>query len=115
MTTYIFNLIIDNNIITLYCIKNFQTFIINITNNINNNEANNIINNNNNFNINYYLFNNNGNNQQSLFERTNCNINLIEVFQGNYNIQTINDFKYQNQNILDKIAWLNIFGRLALD
>ena len=34
MTTYIFDFVINNNITTLYCIKNFNTFIINITNNI---------------------------------------------------------------------------------
>ena len=114
MTAYIFDFVINNNITILYCIKNFHTFIINIRNNLNNNEVNNIINNNNNFDTNYYLFIN-SNNQQSLFERTNCNINMIEVFQGNYNIQTIEDFKLQNHNLLDNLVWINILGRLALD
>ena len=37
MTTYIFDSNQENDTITLYCIKDFQTFIINISINVNNN------------------------------------------------------------------------------
>jgi len=116
MSTFIFDSNQENNVVTLYCIKDFQTFIINITININNNdEINNNINNNN-YGINYYLFQNESN-EQCLFERTNCNINIIDVIQGNHEIRTINQYRDNNynQNLLDNMVWLNILGRLALD
>ena len=115
MTNYIFDYIVNNNNnITLYCLKNFQTFIINITININNdNEINNNINNNN-YGSDYYLFNNN-NNEQCLLEKTNCNLNIIQVFQGNYNIQSVEDFRLQHPNLFQSLIWINILGRLALD
>ena len=113
MTSYIFDSVQVNDTISLYCIKDFQTFIINITVNINNNED---INNNINYGIDYYLFQNESN-ERCFFEKTVCNINIMNVIQGNYEIRSINQYRENNynQNLLDNMVWLNILGRIALD
>ena len=110
--------LINNTNIILYCLKEFETFTINLTINPDNNEINNEINNNidnNQININYYLFTNLSN-QRVLFRYEQSNISLIDVLEGDYNIVPINEYRENNpyENILDHMTWLNILGRIEL-
>ncbi len=121
MTTYIFDSIINNDILSLYLIKDFNTFIININQNFNNDEINNNINNNNNnYGQNYYIINN-MHNEQCLFERIPCNISIMNVFEGisngDYQLRTVEEFRQNNyhHNILDNIIWINILGNIAIN
>lgn len=125
MTTQIFNSRLDNddNKLILYCLREYQTFTISITFNINNeiiNNINDLIFNNDNFGLDYFFFLNRKN-QECLFEKNYCNISCIDVLNGLvnniYNIQSIDDFRVNNdyQNLLDDFAWINILGRLALN
>tara|TARA_B100000575_G_C23125384_1_gene651946 strand:- start:1000 stop:1350 length:351 start_codon:yes stop_codon:yes gene_type:complete len=106
--------LINNTNIIIYCLKEFETFIINLRINPDNNEINNNIDNNQ-ININYYLFTNLSN-QRVLFQYEQSNISLIDVLEGNYNIIPINEYRENNpyENILDHMTWLNILGRIEL-
>ena len=106
--------LINNTNIILYCLKEFETFTINLRINLDDNEVNNNIANNL-LNINYYLFTNLSN-QRVLFQYEQSNISLIDVLEGNYNIVPINDYRENNpyENILDHMTWLNILGRIEL-
>ena len=106
--------LINNTNIIIYCLKEFETFIINLRINPDNNEINNNIDNNQ-ININYYLFTNLSN-QRVLFQYEQSNISLIDVLEGNYNIVPINEYRENNpyENILDHMTWLNILGRIEL-
>ena len=106
--------LINNTNIILYCLKEFETFTINLTINPDNNEINNNIDNNQ-ININYYIFTNLSN-QRVLFQYELSNISLIDVLESDYNIVLINDYRANNpyENILDHITWLNILGRIEL-
>lgn len=106
--------LINNTNIIIYCLKEFETFTINLRINPDNNEINNNIDNNQ-ININYYLFTNLSN-QRVLFQYEQSNISLIDVLEGNYNIVPINEYRENNpyENILDHMTWLNILGRIEL-
>lgn len=117
MTTYIFDSIYNNDNLSLYLIKDFNTFIININQNFNNNEINNNFNN---YGINYYIINN-SHNEQCLFERIPCNISIMNILEGisngDYQLRTVEEFRQNNyhNNILDNIIWINILGNIAIN
>jgi len=108
---YIFDIENNNNQLTLYCFKDFNTFIIKLSQiselNYNNFLNNNLIN------ENRYLIKN-LNNQNILMEYLDCDISMNTVFDNNYNISTFNDFNYNNYLYLDIIVWMNILGRINL-
>tara|TARA_B110000208_G_scaffold191192_2_gene257287 strand:+ start:3497 stop:3832 length:336 start_codon:yes stop_codon:yes gene_type:complete len=110
--THIFNVNFENNSLSIYLIKNFNTHIIrlspisdyNYNNYLNNNEVN----------ENRFLIRN-SNNENILFEFLDCDINLVDVLNNdNYNIQPINQFNYNNYQYIDNIVWISILGRINL-
>lgn len=112
MNTYIFHSEYINNRLSLYVIKDFSPFVLDINENIDNNF--------NNYNQHQYIFYN-LHREPHLFERRNSEYTLMNIIDGisnnNFNLQNINDFRNNNNynNILDDLCWINIFGYLNLN
>ena len=116
MNTFVWFSELDNNqTLTLSCLKNFNTFNIKITSNLNDNFINNRINNNG-LGVDFFLFNNQ-HNERILFEKTPNNLTIVDVIQAGYQLTSIEEFKQNNNfnnNILDNMTWLMILGRISL-
>ena len=114
MSKYIFNSIEENNNLKLYCIKDFNTFIINIKYNIDVNEINNYYNENNIFS---YLVDN-LNNGKFLIEKKNCDINIMNIFEGiqnnDYNLTQLHIFRQYNDLLNINSIWINVLGIFEL-
>ena len=109
--TCIFNVNADNNQLSLYCFKDYNTFRIRLSS-ISEYNYNNYLNNNE-INENRYLIKN-LNNQNILLEYLDCDIGMNVVFGNNYNIVAINEFPHNNYQQIDILVWINILGRINL-
>lgn len=102
---------LNNNLLILSCIKDFNTFVIRI--NTNQDDINNIIDANNIDENNIIIIKNNG---HVLITIENNNYNLLNILEEGNHLVNIEEFKTNNNynEFLDEITWIIIYGRVLL-